>query len=179
MNLNQKILELYPEYHTVHGPYVRKTDRRKIVILYAGTRRTTRLLAKVKLEIKIGRRLRGKETVDHKDEDPTNDCYSNLQVLSRAENASKSSIGNTYALGFKQSKEQKRNGDKNGKAQLTNKQVRMYRKLFNASKIRRKEICVQSGLSDRSIRNMLRGVSYVEAGGPFLKKLKVGRPKLL
>lgn len=42
------------------------------------------------LQQKIGRELVGDETCDHVDEDFENDDLGNLQVLSRAENASKS-----------------------------------------------------------------------------------------
>jgi len=73
----------------VYGPYVRK-DRRSIVIMYDGFRRSARQLAKVRLEIKLGRRLVGDETVDHKDGDVTNDEYDNLKLLSSGENTAKS-----------------------------------------------------------------------------------------
>ena len=41
------------------------------------------------MEIKLGKRLSYDETVDHIDEDPTNDSIENLQVLSRSGNAKK------------------------------------------------------------------------------------------
>lgn len=87
--LRMQILKLYPRYHTVYGPYLRKNDNRKIIILYDGNKRSARLLAKVKLEVKLGRRLTKNETVDHKDEISTNDKFSNLQVLSRRKNIQK------------------------------------------------------------------------------------------
>ena len=31
----KRILELYPEYSKVHGPYIRASDHRKIVVLFA------------------------------------------------------------------------------------------------------------------------------------------------
>lgn len=88
--LIRRILKLNPKIRRVYGPYTRASDARRIVILYDGTKRSARLLAKVKLEVKIGRLLRSDETVDHKDEDKTNDRYANLQVLSLADNARKS-----------------------------------------------------------------------------------------
>lgn len=75
-----------------YGPYPRKSDGRKIVCLHTNEGATTKLLAKVKLEIKLRRRLGKNDTVDHVDEDPTNDRYANLQLLSRIKNAKKSAF---------------------------------------------------------------------------------------
>ena len=79
--LVNSVLALYKEFHTLYGPYVRK-DGRKIVVLYDGHRRSARQLAKVLLEVKLGRRLLSGEEVDHKDGDFTNDSPQNLQLLS-------------------------------------------------------------------------------------------------
>ena len=85
------ILELYPNFHTVYGPYTRK-DGREIVILYDGKRRSARQYARVLLEVKLKRRLTERETVDHIDGNFNNNEISNLQVLSRVENAAKSAV---------------------------------------------------------------------------------------
>jgi hypothetical protein len=85
LKLKKKILKLYPDYYSVYGPYIR-SDGRKIVILYDGWKRTARQYAKVKLEVKLGRRLLKGEEVDHIDNDFTNNKYSNLQVLSTKQN---------------------------------------------------------------------------------------------
>jgi hypothetical protein len=87
--LKQQILQLYPEFKNVYGPYIRGQDKRKIVILYDGEKRSARQYAKVLLETKIGRRLVDNETVDHKDEDFSNDDPGNLQILTRSQNISK------------------------------------------------------------------------------------------
>lgn len=50
------------------------------------------LRAKYNLEVKLGRRLKKRETVDHIDEDKTNDKSKNLQVLSFPENLKKSHL---------------------------------------------------------------------------------------
>ena len=84
-----RVLELYPEFTKIYGPYVYK-DNRKRVVLYDGKRCSSRQLAKVRLEIKLGRRLIEGETVDHIDEDYTNDDPDNLQLLSQSKNATKS-----------------------------------------------------------------------------------------
>lgn len=75
----------------VYGPYTRE-DGRKHVILYdfeAGIRRT-QSYPRYLMEQHLGRPLEEYETVDHIDEDFTNDDISNLQLLSREENARKS-----------------------------------------------------------------------------------------
>lgn len=104
--------KLYGTNLVVYGPYKRKQDGRRIVVIYDGTRRITKLYAKVKLEIKIGRILSKDETVDHIDKNPFNDKFSNLRMLSREKNARRSALNNKNCLGFKQSEEQKRNGEK-------------------------------------------------------------------
>ena len=97
MNLND-ILVLYPEYTVVLGPYLRKDGRKHIVLnnSYAPkfTKGKTKTISypKVLMEIKLGRRLLENETVDHIDEDISNDRYSNLQILTRQQNAAKSNI---------------------------------------------------------------------------------------
>ena len=86
-----KILGLYPDYVQVYGPYTRK-DGRKIIVLYDGTRRTTKQYARVIKEMDLGRVLSESETVDHIDNDISNDSISNLQVLSRSDNAKKQAL---------------------------------------------------------------------------------------
>lgn len=83
----QQVLNLYPEFHEVYGPYLR-SDGRRVVIMYDGVKRSSRQYAKVVLEVKLGRRLVGDETVDHEDEDKTNDEPGNLRVLPSAINSS-------------------------------------------------------------------------------------------
>lgn len=75
----------------VYGPYYRE-DGRRHVILYdfeAGIRRT-KSYPRYLMEQHLGRELEEWETVDHIDEDFTNDDISNLQILSRTENVLKS-----------------------------------------------------------------------------------------
>ena len=84
-----RILKLYPEFDKIYGPYVRKEDGRRMVVLSKGYTQSSRQLAKVRLEASIGRRLVKGETVDHKDDDYTNDDLNNLQVLTNSLNAAK------------------------------------------------------------------------------------------
>lgn len=72
----------------VYGPYTRK-DGRQHVILYENNARKTVSYPKYLLEQKLGRSLLPNETCDHIDNDHTNNCLSNLQVLSRSDNARK------------------------------------------------------------------------------------------
>lgn len=77
----EQILKLYPEFKNIYGPYKRKNDGRKVVILYDGNKRSARQYAKVRLECKLNRRLINEEEVNHKDRDKTNDDYDNLEVV--------------------------------------------------------------------------------------------------
>lgn len=57
--------------------------------IHDGDKRSTILYSRYLMEKKMGRELSYDETVDHVDEDPTNDSIENLQVISRSENAQK------------------------------------------------------------------------------------------
>jgi len=83
------VLALYPEANKVYGPYRGEDGRMGVALLIEG-KSSKRQLAKVRLEVKLGRRLVLGETVDHMDEDFTNDSPSNLQVLSSGKNSAKS-----------------------------------------------------------------------------------------
>ena len=74
----------------IYGPYTRK-DGRKHVILYdpETQKRTTVSYPKYLMEQHLGRKLGPDETVDHKDDDFTNDSLDNLQILTRVENIKK------------------------------------------------------------------------------------------
>lgn len=95
-DFKQKLLALYPNYDRVTGPYQRKDGRKHICLNDSskskGDPLKTRTLSypKALIEVKENRRLNKNETVDHKDEDYTNDNLNNLQILSREENIDKS-----------------------------------------------------------------------------------------
>lgn len=77
----------------VYGPYVHKTGAlkgRKYVSVRSDGKTTTVLYSRYLMEKSLGRKLTYDETVDHIDEDFTNDNLSNLMVMSRSENAKKS-----------------------------------------------------------------------------------------
>lgn len=97
------ISRLYNGIHTIYGPYIAKDNRRR-VILYDGLRRITRQYAKLKMEIKLGRRISSNETVDHMDRDTLNDKYTNLQILDRSTHVKKDvtrlKVGNVHNCGW-------------------------------------------------------------------------------
>ena len=72
----------------VYGPYLRK-DNRKHVIIVDGENRKTVSYPRYLLEQSLGRMLNKDETVDHIDGDFTNDNLENLQILSLADNIRK------------------------------------------------------------------------------------------
>lgn len=74
----------------VYGPYVRKDDNRKHVIIYwpAFSKRQTMSYPKWLLEQHLERFLTVDETVDHKNRDFTDDRIENLQILLKSKHAS-------------------------------------------------------------------------------------------
>lgn len=73
----------------MYGPYVRKDGRKHVVIVYPDGSKTTKSWPRVIIERHLGRKLTDEETVDHIDEDFTNDNIENLQILTRSDNAKK------------------------------------------------------------------------------------------
>ncbi len=76
----------------VYGPYLRK-DGRQHVVLIDGERRRTVSYPKWLMEQHLGRELDpDTETVDHIDDDFTNNSLDNLRILTRKKHASEDSI---------------------------------------------------------------------------------------
>lgn len=85
-----KLLSLHDEYNKVLGPYIRKSDNRRIVVLtkygssYKTPNRTTTLsYAKALMEVKLNRTLKFNEVVHHKDGNKLNDSLDNIEIVDR------------------------------------------------------------------------------------------------
>jgi hypothetical protein len=75
----------------VYGPYKRKDGRKHVCIIFENGKRITKSYPRYILEKHLGRELLEKETVDHINNDFTDDRIENLQILTREENIKKSS----------------------------------------------------------------------------------------
>ncbi len=75
--------KLYKVFH-------KKENRTYACLVKDKTDRFTITLAKYRLSVRLGRRLKRAEQVDHIDGDKTNDAIGNLQILSHLENLLKS-----------------------------------------------------------------------------------------
>lgn len=69
---------------------INKENRRTLILVNNEKDRTSTQYARYLLAVKLKRFLTEDETVDHIDEDKTNDSIDNLQILSRKENSIKS-----------------------------------------------------------------------------------------
>ena len=107
--------------------------------------------------------------VDHIDGNKRNDDSNNLQVLTRRDNILKAHNDGVYDnnkllfLEYLHSKENSESvsGELNGMAKLTNEQVRNYRIKHRQCLITKSQIILETGMSRRSIENMLNNKTYV------------------
>lgn len=77
----------------IYGPYTRNDGRKHVVIVHEDGRKQTKSYPRLLMEQHLGRELTKDETVDHINNDFTDDRIENLQILSLADNASKAMIG--------------------------------------------------------------------------------------
>ena len=77
---------VYEDYK-IYGPYFRKDGRQHIIAIHPEEGRKTVSYPKYLMECKLGRYLDPNETIDHIDNDPCNNNFSNLRVLSREEHS--------------------------------------------------------------------------------------------
>lgn len=182
--LAKKLSKVYRKPLRIRGPYLCKDGRKRVDIAPINSNVGVKscLLARVRLEIKIGRKLRKGETVDHKDEDKTNDSYANVQLLTLEANAAKSADAKRLIAYQRSVKGRLHNslrnmGDRNNRSKISNKLALKARRYF-----------VRTGnfefllnklpLKGRALMACLSGNTYKEASGPlvrFLPKPK-GRP---
>ena len=73
----------------VYGPYIRKDLRQHVVIMHDDGTKQTKSYPKYLVEQYLGRALLDNETVDHIDNNKTNNDITNLQILTRQANAAK------------------------------------------------------------------------------------------
>lgn len=73
----------------IYGPYLRKDGRKHVVIIDDNGNKTTKSWPRMLMEKHLGRELLPHETVDHIDNDYTNDNIENLQILSLSDNVKK------------------------------------------------------------------------------------------
>jgi hypothetical protein len=149
--------------NTIYGPY--KTATGRLIVILKATK-ITMSYPKYLVQKHLGRELTFTETVDHIDGNPLNNELSNLRIVSRDLNACLGAIGNTHALGYKQSKEQKRSGAKNGMAKLSVDQVTNFRLAYEkySNKIIKNsvkaKIILDTGMTRKSVENMLNYKTY-------------------
>lgn len=88
----QKLLQLYPDYNKVYGPYGRDDGRQHVILIGRDIQgneiRRTVSYPKLLAEINLGRRLLDNETVDHQDRDFNNNDFSNFVIRPKAEHSS-------------------------------------------------------------------------------------------
>ena len=77
----------------IYGPYLRKDGRKHVVIIKEDGKRVTKSYPRFLMEQHLGRELTKEETVDHINNDFTDDRIENLQILSLSANAAKAMIG--------------------------------------------------------------------------------------
>lgn len=153
------------------GPYIRK-DNRKIIIIKIEGKWKTLSYPKFLMEKHLGRFLTDSETVDHINADFTDDRIENLQILSRSENARKSHIDGTAHKGPLNLSDEQRNersinvrGEKNPASKFTEKLVIELREKFKNREISAKDITQQYQVSEKTARSLLRGKTYGDVAG--------------
>jgi len=85
----------YPGYNLsmkLYGPYTRKDGRQHVILIDLAGKRRTVSYPKYLMEQHLGRLLDHDETVDHINNDYTDNRLENLQILSRSDNCKKQFI---------------------------------------------------------------------------------------
>lgn len=90
-HIQQRARLIYQGSLSFRGPYIRPDGRRFVSIRYNSGKTSTTLLSRFKMTVHKGRPLKASEHVDHRDDDKTNDSFSNLQILTLRQNSAKAS----------------------------------------------------------------------------------------
>jgi hypothetical protein len=160
-NFIKTINALYPEYK-IYGPYPRKSDGRMQLVLSKGKAKITKLYAKFLMEVFLERILSKEETIDHINDNPLDDRIENLQILTREENARKSSTGSKKLIGYKQTEEHKRSGTKNGLAKFCEDDIIRIRHLLDNKLISIEKLMKEYGVSRKTLYKIKERLSYKE-----------------
>ncbi len=80
----------YSDLYQTGYLYKNRKDGRSMVVLIGSAGRLTTAYARYLMAVKLGRFLTAEETVDHIDENHSNDSLENLQLLTLADNIKKS-----------------------------------------------------------------------------------------
>jgi hypothetical protein len=173
--LARKLSKAYGCSVRIVGPYKCKDGRKRIDVRGAPQRsglNKTIQLARARLEVLLGRPLRKGETVDHVDNDASNDSYDNVQLLSHARNAGKQTratrrkiVKTLRSKAARLSNSLRNRGEKNSAAKLSDKQAKRIRKEFDRNRDLESLLEVVP-FGAHSLLNCLRGWTYVSAGGP-------------
>lgn len=94
----EKVEQPYAQMYKAGYIYPDKTGR-KMILLVGDSNRLTTAYARYLMSVKLGRFLEKDETVDHIDDDHTNDSIENLQILSRLDNIKKTPRKRQYVHG--------------------------------------------------------------------------------
>ncbi len=79
----------YPEFKSGYIITHKKEGRRYVVLVRRDQTKCCTSYARFLMSVKLGRRLRKEEQVDHIDEDKTNDSVDNLQIITQKDNLHK------------------------------------------------------------------------------------------
>jgi hypothetical protein len=79
-------LKVQVVYHNwkIYGPYTRDDGRKHIIAISPKGNKFTVSYPKYLMELHLNRYLKNNETIDHKDEDFTNNDINNLQILTKS-----------------------------------------------------------------------------------------------
>lgn len=145
----------------MYKPYLMKKTGRYYVGLKKDGIWKMMSLARLNMEISIGRELSPEEHVDHIDENKLNDKIENLQILHPADNNRKA-----RSHGKMPSLLDMARGEDSGNSKFSNIEVNSLRKEFLQGNYTIKDFSKKYRISYQSMSDILRGVSYKEVPMP-------------